>query len=555
LDLPRRLRWAKPRFVNASAQAAATLLAIAAAGGCHATDKAFCANQGCDWTGTEWARVQTLSPLPAPPLDLSNAHAGDPAAVALGQAFYFDTRFSGTATVVDSLERPVAAARAPKGAPINVSCATCHDPQRAGTDDTSVPRTVSVGAGIYDVNGEQTANAAFYPLLYWNGRSDSLWSQAVAVNESSFSMNSSRLQDFWVVVNVYADRYNQVFPEAPLPVAPTTAQFPPNGKPGSVAGCQAGSPTEPFGDAFDCMTADDQQVVDQVFANWGKAIAAYESTLVSANSAFDRFVKDGPGSGWISAAAEHGARLFVGKASCIDCHNTPLLSDGRFHDIAVPQAGNYVPTMDDCPPGSPVCDCTPGDESRTCEPSGAWAGALRLTAASAKTFRRDGPYSDAPGDGPGPGGEPCATTTIAAAPADCSAGPDPALKGAWRTPSLRDVALTAPYMHDGYYPTLADVVQHYNRGGVPGAGTSFTSADAGANGPHVAVQLKPLDLTDQEAADLVAFLETLTGAALPSEQTSAPPVDAGAPAVDARAPADANLDGQADAQVAPSPGP
>jgi len=540
LDLPRRLRWAKPSFVNASAQAAVTLLAIAMAGGCHATDKAFCASQGCDWTGTEWARVQTLSPLPAPPLDLSNAHAGDPAAAGLGQAFYFDTRFSGTATLVDSLGRPVPAARAPKGAPINVSCATCHDPRRAGTDDTSVPRTVSVGAGIYDVNGEQTANAAFYPLLYWNGRSDSLWSQAVAVNESSFSMNSSRLQDFWVVVNVYADRYNQVFPEAPLPAAPTTGQFPPKGKPGSLAGCQAGSATEPFGDAFDCMTADDQQVVNQVFANWGKAIAAYEATLVSADSAFDRFVKDGPGSGWISTAAEHGARLFVGKASCIDCHNTPLLSDGRFHDIAVPQAGNYVPTVDDCPPGSAVCDCTPGDESRTCEPSGAWAGALRLTAASARTFRRDGPFSDAPGDGPGPGGEPCATTTIAAAPADCTAGPDPALKGAWRTPSLRDVALTAPYMHDGYYQTLADVVQHYNRGGVPGAGTSFTSADAGAAGPHVAVQLKPLDLTDQEAADLVAFLETLTGAALPSEQTSAPPVDAGGPAVDASAPVDAD---------------
>jgi len=116
---------------------------------------------------------------------------------------------------------------------------------------------------------------------------------------------------------------------------------------------------------------------------------------------------------------------------------------------------------------------------------------------------------------------------------------------------LRDVALTAPYMHDGYYPTLADVVQHYNRGGVPGAGTDFASADAGAAGPHVAVQIKPLDLTDQEAADLVAFLETLTGAPLPSEQTSAPRADAGAAPADAAPPLDAHPDAPVDASAGP----
>ena len=102
-------------------------------------------------------------------------------------------------------------------------------------------------------------------------------------------------------------------------------------------------------------------------------------------------------------------------------------------------------------------------------------------------------------------------------------------------------------MHDGHYQTLADVVQHYNRGGVPGAGTAFTEPDAGAAGPHVAVQLKPLDLTDQEAADLVAFLETLTGAPLPSEQTSAPRTDAGSPPADAGPPLDAHRDGPVDA--------
>ena len=78
---------------------------------------------------------------------------------------------------------------------------TCHDPKRAGADFSSAPNTVSIGAGWYDVNGEQTVNALYYPLLYWNGRSDSLWGQAAAVNESGVSMNSSRLNNFWVILN------------------------------------------------------------------------------------------------------------------------------------------------------------------------------------------------------------------------------------------------------------------------------------------------------------------------------------------------------------------
>jgi hypothetical protein len=229
--------------------------------------------------------------------------------------------------------------------------------------------------------------------------------------------------------------------------------------------------------------------------------------------------------------------------------------------VAVPQAGDHVPTVQDCPPGSASCDCTPGAEGKSCVPSGAWSGALKLF--GSKTFRKDGPFSDGPGDATGPGGEPCPTTQIATAAPDCGAGLEPLLKGAWRTPSLRDVALTAPYMHDGYYASLSDVVQHYNRGGVPGAGAIFTlppcraagaadagagshagiCADAGAPNPHAAVQIKPLALTDAEVADLVAFLETLTGAPLPSDRASAPRPDAGTPA-------DAHADGATDAHGA-----
>ena len=72
-------------------------------------------------------------------------------------------------------------------------------------------------------------------------------------------------------------------------------------------------------------------------------------------------------------------------------------------------------------------------------------------------------------------------------------------KGAWRTPSLRDVALTAPYMHDGVYRTLDEVVWHYNQGGFAPVG--------GDKAP----ELHPLLLSDRDRADLVAFLQTLTG--------------------------------------------
>ena len=546
------------RPVRSIAAAATVILGGALALGCHAADRVFCSSAGCGWTDLEWSRVQTLSPLPAPPPDPSNAYADSAAAAQLGQAFYFDPRFSGASTLVDSIGRPVAAARTAKGTPVDVSCATCHDPARAGTDESSVPNTVSIGAGIYDVNSQQTLVAAYYPLLYWNGRSDSLWSQAIAVNESGFSMNGTRLQVFWTIINDYHDRYEAVFddptsgrPTYPLPAAPTAAEFPLQGKPGSVAGCQAGSTSEPFGDAFDCMTDDDKATVNRVFVNFGKAIAAYEYTLAARrDTPFDRFAHDGPGSGWISPQAENGARLFVGKASCIDCHNTPLFSDGRFHNIGVPQAGDHVPTVEDCPETNKSCDCAPGMEASSCLPSGVWAGALKL---KASTFRRNNPtWSDDPYEI-----EACATTQIAvpvptppadAAAADAVCAPDPTMKGAWRTPSLRDVALTAPYMHDGYYTTLTEVVQHYNMGGVASATTAFqlppcgggdagiACMAAGAPAPHLAVQIKPLDLTDDEVADVVAFLETLSGPPLPASLaqppdagTAPPPPDAGGP--------------------------
>ncbi|HYV44665.1 MAG TPA: cytochrome-c peroxidase, partial [Myxococcaceae bacterium] len=175
----RRLHWA--------GAVAALLLA-----GCDN----LCETPGCLFTRAEWERVSSLSNLPEqPPQDTSNKYQANAAARALGQKFYFDARFSGNVTMVDTLRRPVPYARS------NISCATCHNPTRAGTDATSNPGHVSVGAGWYDVNSQPTVNAAYYESIYWNGRNDSLWAQIVAVNESFVSMNSTRLNDFWWIMD------------------------------------------------------------------------------------------------------------------------------------------------------------------------------------------------------------------------------------------------------------------------------------------------------------------------------------------------------------------
>lgn len=70
-------------------------------------------------------------------------------------------------------------------------------------------------------------------------------------------------------------------------------------------------------------------------------------------------------------------------------------------------------------------------------------------------------------------------------------------RGAFKTPTLREIARTAPYMHDGSEKTLLDVVNLYNKGGIPN--------------PHLSPKIKPLNLTDQEKADLVEFLKSLSG--------------------------------------------
>jgi cytochrome c peroxidase len=238
------------------------------------------------------------------------------------------------------------------------------------------------------------------------------------------------------------------------------------------------------------MDAADRTAITRVGVNYGKAIHAFEHKLVSRDAPFDRFVAEGGRSRAISESARRGARLFAGAASCTECHQGPLFTDGEFHNVAVPQVGVAVPTVNDCAQGNPVCDCA---APRNCLPFGWFDGLAKL---KASPLRRDGPFGDDRAD--------------TSRQKFFELEPQEKHKGAWKTPGLRDVASTAPYMHDGAFATLEEVVAHYNRGG--------SAAHAGSRD----VRVTPLGLSAGDEADLVEFLKTLTGAPLPAELTSPP---------------------------------
>jgi cytochrome c peroxidase len=474
---------------------AVALLALTGCG--KLADSVFCGSGGCGWAPGEWARVAALANPGAPEPDLSNEWRDNGVAGLLGKQFFFDDAFSGNATQVDALKRTSPPARAPAGQAIGIACATCHDLEYGGVDVSSSPGHVSVGAGWTDVNALSVINSPYRQVVFWNGRADSLWALNVIVAESSTTMNGNRLRTAHQIATRYKMAWEKAFGAGSID-ADAIAALPPDGKPGNDPNtCAPTDPNEPFGDAYDCLSAQQKDMVTRVLVNWAKAIAVFESKLVSVDSPFDEFVAEGPSSTRISAAAIRGARLFVGKAACVDCHSGPQLTDELFHNIGVPQTGVAVPRTGDCSTSRVPCNCSPAG-SGPCLPWGAWDGLNKLRGSSAKWLR---------------------TAAWSGNPGDTSRDPyvhlplTDALKGAWRTPSLRNVARTAPYMHDGGYATLQEVVWHYNSGGQT-AGPEQVG--------DLSPQIKPLMLTDAEQSDLVAFLESLTGAPLASEIKAVP---------------------------------
>jgi len=385
---------------------------------------------------------------PLLPPDDSNVYADDPGAARLGKRFFFDTRFGGVLGPDTDGMSHGSVGRA--GETEKLACVSCHDLDHGGADFRSRPVSVSLGAGYSGRNAPGVINAAFSPLWqFWDGRRDSLWSQALGPIESAVESNSSRLHLAHVIFDHYGDDFRAVFGADALPDLSDKVRFPPDGKPGDAA--------------FDAMSGDDQRAVNRVFVDFGKAIAAYERLLISPNftpSPLDAYLAGDETQ--MEPAQLRGAKLFVGRAGCAECHSGPTFSDFQFHNIGVPQQGDHV-----------LAD----DEGRL-------TGIPQLLACE---FHRGTEYSDAP----------MTAHLDTLWPDDPAAQQQPA--GRFKTPTLRNVAKTGPYMHDGVYQNLWDVVNHYNFGG-------STGRYAGERSPTVS----PLLLSQSEMGDLVEFLESLS---------------------------------------------
>lgn len=346
------------------------------------------------WTEESVAILESLwiESLPDLPPDPGNAVADNPQAAEFGRRLFFDTRFSANGAI---------------------SCATCHQPERHFTD--GLPKGVAIG--VSKRNTPSIVGTAFSPWLYWDGRRDSLWAQALSPLEDPNEHGSNRLTIIALVVEdkEYWRTYKSLFGEA--------------------------------------------SGVDTMFSNLGKAIAAFERTLLPAPTRFDAYVAavvagdEERRDSLFTEDEVRGLRLFIGEAGCTQCHNGPLLTNNEFHNTGLINSEGEVP-----------------DKGRV-------AGVREVLG---DPFNCKGEHSDDPGRN-------CAELEFT------RAGPE--LIGTFRTPSLRNLGSTAPYGHKGQVPTLADMLAHYN---------AAPDAMIGHN------EAKPLRLSARELGYLEAFLDTLS---------------------------------------------
>lgn len=380
-----------------------------------------------DKPGDTWSRVELsilasmrLSATAVASTDPSNVFDASPAAARLGQRIFSDTRFSGNGAV---------------------SCATCHQPDKQFQDG----RALGQGVGTGKRRTMPVAGAAHSPFLMWDGRKDSLWSQALGPLEDAAEHGGNRLAYARVVDANYRKDYEAVFGKMP-----DLSRLPQNASP-------AGTPE--LQEAWNTFSDSQRREISRVFANMGKALAAYEKTLQHRESRLDRYIgalADGASnaSTQLSAQEKNGLRIFIGKGNCVTCHTGPLLTDQAFHNTGIASRVAGQPDL------------------------GRRTGIAKLRA---DEFNCLGQFSDAK-------------------PEECTelnflADDEATTTAAFKTPSLRNVATRAPYMHAGQLGSLDDVVRHYARAPQSPAGHS---------------ELKPVRLSESEVADLVAFLGTLT---------------------------------------------
>jgi cytochrome c peroxidase len=302
---------------------------------------------------------------------------------------------------------------------------------------------VSEGLDHTDRNAPSLATASHQRWQFWDGRADTLWMQALGPIENKKEFGSSRLFVAHRMFDAYAADYQAIW--GTLPPLGDTARFPAAGQPGDRP--------------YDLMAAPDKTLVTRVFVNVAKTIAAYERTLRIQPNRFDAYV--GGNAAALTGPEKNGLSVFF-ALGCAQCHWGPRLTDDAFHATRFPT----------------------GRQDGFADVGRQEGQALLIQS----PFLSGGPYSD--------------DRNTAHA---LGIGIDPAVVGAFKTPTLRGITGSAPFGHGGKLLTLDDVVTLYSQGGLP------------ANDPHAAGVAPPWLVTyDHNAKDaLLPFLMTLDGNVTP----------------------------------------
>lgn len=325
-----------------------------------------------------------------------------------------------------------------------IACASCHRPEHAFAD----PAQFSRGLSVTKRNSPTLVGSGWSRWFFADGRSDSQWAQALGplLNPDEHGLTRTglalRIRDY------YRKDYEALFgPFPPLNIS----KF-------DRAGLEDNAAARKM---WEEMPASQKDVINRILANTGKAIAAFERTLTPAITRFDRFAaalaaeQSGEARHHFNSDEIQGFRLFVGSARCIQCHNGPMFSNYQFHNVGLRQAEQDTPT----------------------------GNRLGWPLARASDFSCLGRYSDKPSTCP---------SRFTGAIAEV-------IPGAHKTPTLRNLTLTAPYMHAGEFSTLDEVIEHYSEGG------------RSNNRPGtIGNELVRLNLTAREREQLKAFLLTLS---------------------------------------------
>lgn len=374
-------------------------LALASLAGCSREPATAAATPSATatpgWSARELRQLDSLrlAHLPPPPPSPGNRHADSPVARQFGEQLFHDPRLSANG---------------------KLSCAVCHRPAHGFSDGRPRAR------GLADLPRHTPGliGSAWSPWQFWDGRSDSLWAQAVQPLRDPREQGVSPARLLQVLTRHYRQPYEQLF--GPLPDTPGDGTL--------------------------------------LYANAGKALEAFQRTLRPTATRFDRYLEQiaggRPGLA-LSTREQDGLRLFMGRGQCLRCHLGPLLSNHGFHNTGLSSRNQGQPD------------------------TGRDAGLALLLA---------DPLN-------------CRGALHDAQPADCAhlrhlRRYAPEWLGAFKVPSLRGVGARAPYMHDGRFATLEEVVQHYVRAPNP-------------DGDYGHTELRPLTLTADEQQALADFLKTL----------------------------------------------